>query len=279
MIALQHTYSEEAIHKNFRGAKRVAFNLELLNQQRQRLLHQRDGFHFISSRWKEAKVQLYFETKDKCAYCEASTKVVAHGDVEHYRPKSIYWWLAYCYDNYLVSCAVCNEVHKKDEFPTGVAALPQPALLPTATDAELKALAPWVTPDPLHEKKGKSRTQFFGDLDQEQPMLLNPYLCDPETYFAYEVDEFLQEVSIIPLTSQVAPSVNETVRVYGLNRVELLSLRHFFFSIYDTFRRTLTDEGIKLSTRQENEAAIELMKQPKAPFAGMVRYFDRVLRL
>ena len=43
--------------------------------------------------------------------------MVAYGDVEHFRPKSKYWWLAYCYENYLYSCQMCNQRYKKAEFP------------------------------------------------------------------------------------------------------------------------------------------------------------------
>jgi uncharacterized protein (TIGR02646 family) len=40
-----------------------------------------------------------------CAYCE---EYVGAGHVEHYRPKSIYWWLAYSWDNLLCVCPACN---------------------------------------------------------------------------------------------------------------------------------------------------------------------------
>ncbi|MFN0301835.1 MAG: hypothetical protein ACKVQU_15945 [Burkholderiales bacterium] len=54
--------------------------------------------------WPKAKGQLKLDSSNKCAYCEADTAAVAHGDVEHFRPKSEYWWLAYCYDYYTLSC-------------------------------------------------------------------------------------------------------------------------------------------------------------------------------
>ena len=60
--------------------------------------------------WKAAKPQLKIESGGKCAYCESPTDTVAHGDVEHFRPKSVYWWLAYCYDNYVYACQICNQV-------------------------------------------------------------------------------------------------------------------------------------------------------------------------
>ncbi|WP_171304889.1 HNH endonuclease [Acinetobacter seifertii] len=49
---------------------------------------------------------------DKCAYCE--TKVEQY-HVDHYRPKAIYYWLAYSWDNLIISCPICNE-HKNDFF-------------------------------------------------------------------------------------------------------------------------------------------------------------------
>lgn len=51
----------------------------------------------------------------KCAYCETS---VEQFDVEHFRPKrGGYYWLAYSWDNLLLSCPICN-VAKGNSFPT-----------------------------------------------------------------------------------------------------------------------------------------------------------------
>ena len=92
---------------------------------------------FKSSYWKPAKEQLKAEVHKKCAYCEAPVTVVAHGDVEHYRPKSEYWWLAYCYDNYLYSCQICNQVYKGNEFPIEGPRLQEPPIDGGSTDAML----------------------------------------------------------------------------------------------------------------------------------------------
>ena len=45
---------------------------------------------------------------NKCAYCE---KDISDEDkhLEHYRPKDIYYWLAYSWDNLLLSCSKCNK--------------------------------------------------------------------------------------------------------------------------------------------------------------------------
>jgi len=62
---------------------------------------------------------------NKCAYCEEYiTKVNAINlrdkeeqshTIEHYRPKSQYWWLAYSWDNLLWCCVECNK-NKANNF-------------------------------------------------------------------------------------------------------------------------------------------------------------------
>lgn len=75
---------------------------------------------------KDVRGALYALFGRACAYCGCELKRNDRGDVEHYRPKGNvtdepghggYWWLAYVFDNYLLSCSVCNRVRKKDRFP------------------------------------------------------------------------------------------------------------------------------------------------------------------
>src|SRR5215213_3210828 len=66
----------------------------------------------------------------KCCYCETKFKYSRDLDVEHFRPKKysqqsltspeillVYFWLAYDWDNLLLSCAECNRAYKKNLFP------------------------------------------------------------------------------------------------------------------------------------------------------------------
>ena len=48
----------------------------------------------------------------KCAFCEMK---VEQYHVEHYRPKTIYYWLAFSWDNLLMACSTCN-VNKGPNF-------------------------------------------------------------------------------------------------------------------------------------------------------------------
>lgn len=43
----------------------------------------------------------------KCAFCEQKL-LDAPKHIEHYRPKDIYYWLAYSWDNLLLACGSCN---------------------------------------------------------------------------------------------------------------------------------------------------------------------------
>lgn len=64
----------------------------------------------------------------KCCYCEKKV-TKSFNDVEHYRPKACadrrpgctdrhgYWWLAFTWDNLLLSCPTCNRSAKNDQFP------------------------------------------------------------------------------------------------------------------------------------------------------------------
>jgi len=74
---------------------------------------------------KEALLTSHF---GKCAFCESKVRAVAHGDVEHFRPKAGYdqgrrfnydgyFWLAYDWANLYFSCQICNQMYKENHFP------------------------------------------------------------------------------------------------------------------------------------------------------------------
>lgn len=54
---------------------------------------------------------------NKCCYCEKREEQAKYRDVEHYRPKSRYWWLTWTWENLLFACIDCNREHKRDHFP------------------------------------------------------------------------------------------------------------------------------------------------------------------
>lgn len=271
MIALTRVRTE--IHANFYGEKKKKFEKELLINQRRVIRGELKKHHFDSERWKKAKAQLIAETGGKCAYCEAPTTLVAYGDVEHYRPKSVYWWLAYCLDNYLVSCQLCNQKFKKAAFPIKNTKIASPTIKQETTDTEIESLVGQIAPDPLNLTQV---AEFIEHHQQERPLLLNPYFDQPEAFFAWRADEVLMEVELIALltTFDTKPFCDAAIAHYGLNRKSLKDYRWDRYEQYRTFRDVLDDPRLSPQIKALVHKQIEKMKAPNAPFAGMIRYFD-----
>ena len=198
---------------------------------------------------------------------------MAYGDVEHYRPKSIYWWLAYNYDNYLVSCQLCNQKFKKAKFPVRNNRLRAPRVARNSTDAHLDNLAGTLGPDPLDSTAADTFRQLH---EAERPLLLNPYWDRPENFYAWRADDTLEEVELVPLPAN-PDSVNFVQAAhddYGLNRQELQNERYKVYAAFRTFKQVLNDPGISAATRQLVQNQIVRMMADDAPFAGMIRYFN-----
>ena len=76
-----------------------------------------------------------------CAFCESKVRHIAHGDVEHFRPKAGYeqghrfnrngyFWEAYRWENLYYSCQTCNQVYKGNR-PRGMITLIESGLCGT----------------------------------------------------------------------------------------------------------------------------------------------------
>ena len=228
-------------------------------------------FEFESAAWKPAKGALKQDTGGKCAYCEVSTDVVAHGDVEHYRPKSIYWWLALAFENYLFSCQICNQKFKGDEFPIGGTRLPEPAMppaLPTGPELDL-LLQTLILDSTLLTDQDVAALWVAEDAD-----LPNPYLEDPEHLFAYEVDDINREITIRSAGGGRADrAMRAAESVLGLNREELRRLRYSDYRPFFMLRATL--DHLTPSLRQEVLRELRVQQGRRQPFAGMKRFFAK----
>ncbi len=189
MIKLRRHRSPDAIPARYRGEKRIDNNRKLMAL----LL---DDQPPNSSFWRDSKPQLKVEANSKCAYCEAHTATVVYGDVEHYRPKSVYWWLAYCYDNYLFACSICNQQYKSAWFPRHGDPWPEPPLSLEGPDEQDRALADALSPDPL--EPGDEWERFQRRSQAEEAGLINPYETDPEPLLAWRADAVCKEVWLSP---------------------------------------------------------------------------------
>lgn len=64
--------------------------------------------------WGEAKERLKRVSNGKCWYCE-SRQSRSDNAVDHYRPKSVYPWLAYDLSNFRYACTYCNSIRRNPE--------------------------------------------------------------------------------------------------------------------------------------------------------------------
>jgi hypothetical protein len=273
MIKLQRIRTKQAITAGLRGIKRKEKAVLLLNE------FYAGSFNFKSEHWSKAKPQLKLESFGKCAYCEAPTNTVAHGDVEHFRPKSVYWWLAYCYDNYSYSCQICNQTFKSDKFPVPSAKMNQIGHLPAAAPDETQknTIAPMLFPDPLKDSEGLPFAHFKTACETEKSFLIDPYIFNPEDFFAWEADEVLKEVKLIPRknTVEFKNIVKTAEECLGLNREELRILRWKTYEMLETFKEVFISNQIPAALLNKTKLMLKTMINSDAVFAGMARYFVR----
>lgn len=143
--------------------------------------------------------------RGKCAFCEQKVTSNQHGDIEHYRPKAAvkerdgsfvvrqqngreerhpgYYWLAYDWKNFLLSCVLCNQLSatgfgKGNKFP-------------------VRGFRAW---NP-------------GEEGREEPLLVNPCTEDPALHFELSADTGI-------LTGRTDRGT-ATIEILGLNERDL----------------------------------------------------------
>ena len=280
MTKLERVRTAAAIPAAFRGPGRKGKSLDLINGKVAGTLQ------FNQSVWKAAKPQLKIESGGKCAYCESPTDTVAHGDVEHFRPKSVYWWLAYCYDNYVYACQICNQVFKSDAFPVhaSTGAWKGPALPVPATPAAIDALAAILTPDALDLTAGHPLADFIVAAAKEKAGLVDPYVTDPDPLFKWIANDTLKTVEVAAASNKVAAkrAFAAVSQFYGLNREELKRIRWRTFEDLLVLRDSLNAFvalGVQPALQATIRSHIKNMTKADAPYAGMVRYFVKEFQI
>jgi hypothetical protein len=132
----------------------------------------------------------------KCAFCEAKVAAIAHGDVEHFRPKAGYnqghafnhdgyFWRAYDWTNLYYSCQVCNQVYKGNHFP----------VLLDSKQTEVRQ---------THDRYDRPEKPVLIDPGVEDPR--KHIRFDPRTGYAYAYDllsHFLQRATTDPVPNLI----------------------------------------------------------------------------
>lgn len=224
--------------------------------------------------WTDTKTQLKAESFNKCAYCESDTATVAHGDVEHFRPKSIYWWLAFCVDNYVFSCQLCNQTYKSDDFPIAGPMLEAPINLKKIgkSAASIKKNAALLCPDPT----SISNTAVEKLWRKEKADLVHPYLENPEPLFAWKPVFTNEEVWLVApkgASARAKRAVKSAIDNLGLNREELVRRRfRNYYLLADNLELWAAASGAKKVKRAE---MVRTFCDPVQTYSGMCRYFAR----
>ena len=81
------------------------------------VLPNRKGKPYFPSCWSSAKEALAGMSRQKCSYCEGGINSLRAGQVEHFKPKSVFPSLAYVWANYFLACGGCNGA-KGDKWPS-----------------------------------------------------------------------------------------------------------------------------------------------------------------
>lgn len=154
--------------------------VQVQNTIEQNLLDKKEKFKWIGDHYnrpiKEELKTLYHK---KCAFCEqklTETDTEQKFTVEHYRPKTHYWWLGNEWTNLFPTCLTCNE-HKEDVFP-------------------LKIERKRVNSPVLTAQGNLDRTHCNANsatLVNEEPAFLHPEVDQPEIYFEFLPNGKVQE--------------------------------------------------------------------------------------
>ncbi len=217
--------------------------------------------HSVSNLYKDDEVKKALEKlfSYKCAYCEMEFDP-SNWDVEHYRPAngvierkdhSGYKWLAYTWDNLFPSCIGCNQLRKDKptwDDPSDGPAMGKHHHFPVEDEA-LRAMS--------HED----------DINNEQPLLLNPCKDDPSKYFTFNL---LGE--IIPLAIEDYDRAEKSIKIYNLKRKRLRELRAKLIegltNTIKEFRKSTKDtEEVK---KFEN-ALLKNFSEKNKPYSAVVK--------
>jgi hypothetical protein len=203
-------------------------------------------FDFDSSLYgaKSVKDALIAAQLGKCAFCESKVRHIAHGDVEHYRPKGGfrqsgsdpleqpgYFWLAYAWTNLFFACQLCNQSFKKNLFPLA---------------------------DPT--KRARSH---LDDLAAEQPMLIHPGDEEPSDTIGFRGE------MVFPIGAD--PRARVTIEVLGLNREELAEFRLDHLAPFKLLREALPLLPADSAEARDIQELFEQAVLPRAQYSSMIR--------
>lgn len=136
----------------------------------------------------------------KCGYCESRFAATGPPAIDHYRPKSRYWWLASDWHNLIPSCTYCNSLNTH-VWPDGTEM--------TLGKGDQFPLAP-----------GSRRASRPGAEARETPLLLNPCRDDPAAVLRFDPDGVVRPV--VDRAGVEDARARASIDTYGLYRRDLV---------------------------------------------------------
>ena len=193
----------------------------------------------------DVRDQLVADQHSKCAYCECSlTK--EYNDVEHYRPKSIYYQLGHEWTNLLYACPKCNRSCKRDEFPL------------------------------------KDESQR-GNIAHEEPLIINPTTEDPSEHIVYNrymmvpllidgVEDQKGRTTIDLLKLNDRPDlVYARKQLYELYELEVIKISKLIDGILQDKNQIKTPGLIKIvDLLRLQKETLRKYQAPEQPYSGML---------
>ncbi|MDM1679853.1 hypothetical protein HX069_11900 [Myroides odoratimimus] len=160
---------------------------------------------------------------NKCCFCESYITHISYGDVEHFRPKAGwvqeneginkpgYFFLAYDWNNLMLSCTICNQRNKRNFFP-----LENPEFRTNITEAY--------------------------NINNEQPLFIDPFIDNPEEHI-----EFVEE---LPRAKNSSLKGEKTIEFLDLQRNELNEIRNDYISLLNSLKETMLNNTFSSEIRE-----------------------------
>lgn len=232
MKDLTFIFQDDEVKQEFQqfitDAKVTKVRLHLLNKYNKKEIIVTDDF---TNHWSDLKPILWKKQDERCAICEKILQGRGGADVEHYRPKEDYWWLAYEPQNYYVACDECNRYEKGTKFPFAIGS--------SQVD---------------YENKDK--------IDEEIPLLINPLLENPYQYFKVVFDTHASTkqriIRLEPLDSLKRGSIEyekaiATIEVFNINLDKYEAAKHYMkITVNIEFHQYLYELAQKVVCQEED---------------------------
>ncbi len=201
-------------------------------------------FRFIAGVYSSTRIKEVLKRlqHDKCCYCESKPSATSAGRIDHFRPKGSvrqrkgsdriypgYYWLAYSWDNLVLACEKCN-LKKSDYFPL--------------------------------EDPGQRARSPLDLLDQEAPLLLNPYVeTNPGEHLTFNGSACQPETE----------RGRVTITVLRLNRLELQEERQNLLNTLDLLCNVVHDPDASDTLRRQAKDKMDGYGQPEGRYSAMVQ--------